>query len=432
MLPFNEPSAQGERFQMASNNIENRPYPPFEDFDHSGPGTLMGRYLRRFWQPVQIASDLVVGYPKQIRVMSEDFTLYRGESGTPYMVAPHCAHRQTQLSIGWVEGETINCRYHGWGFDGTGQCVSMPSEASPFCEKVKIRSYPVREYAGFIFAYMGEGEPPEFDRYPTLEADTAIVVPFANRHNYNTYNNMENDPLHFPFTHRGALGGAFTGTAPRVRCEPTPWGIAAHCDYENAPSQTMQWGMPNRSWIPGGTAEGADAELGVWTEHISWKVQTDDESGIHYMALISHVPVENQKEYLRRRKAKAEAWAADGKVRKPFWELAADVLEGRRRVDDIDADEVDPPSMGLILVQDHVTQGGQGKMQQDRRKDMLGKSDSFIFTFRKLIINDLRALHEGREPKQWRFVEDQTMISGRGEVTPPMDMRGNLAVLGQR
>src|SRR3712207_7180620 len=58
------------------------------DFAHTGPGTLAGRYLRRFWQPVYMADEPPAGHAKPIQVMSEDFTLYRGEDGTPHVVAP--------------------------------------------------------------------------------------------------------------------------------------------------------------------------------------------------------------------------------------------------------------------------------------------------------------------------------------------------------
>ena len=30
----------------------------YTDFEHVGPGTLAGRYLRRFWQPLYRAEDL--------------------------------------------------------------------------------------------------------------------------------------------------------------------------------------------------------------------------------------------------------------------------------------------------------------------------------------------------------------------------------------
>src|SRR3954451_8659959 len=141
----------------------------YTDFVHTGPGTLAGRYLRSFWQPVALSQDLPAGRALPIRIMSEDFTLYRGESGTPHLVAFRCAHRGTQLSTGWVEGDDLRCFYHGWKYDETGQCVEMPAEDPSFPPKVKIRSYPVQEYLGLIFAYLGEGEPPALPRFPALE-----------------------------------------------------------------------------------------------------------------------------------------------------------------------------------------------------------------------------------------------------------------------
>ena len=118
---------------------------PEEDFVHTGPETPAGRYLRMFWQPVFRAEDLAPGDALPIRIMSEDFTLYRGESGGVHLVAFRCAHRGTQLSTGWIEGETIRCRYHGWRYDGTGQCVEQPGEEEAFAKKIKIRSYPAKE-----------------------------------------------------------------------------------------------------------------------------------------------------------------------------------------------------------------------------------------------------------------------------------------------
>src|SRR5437868_10725311 len=88
------------------------------DFAHTGPGTLAGRYLRSFWQPVYPSGQLSAGRAMPIRIMSEDFTLYRGESGEAHLVAFRCAHRGTQLSTGWVEGDELRCFYHGWKYDG--------------------------------------------------------------------------------------------------------------------------------------------------------------------------------------------------------------------------------------------------------------------------------------------------------------------------
>ena len=53
---------------------------------HTNAGTPAGTYLRRYWQPVYIASKLASGWSVPIRILGENSTLYRGESGTPHLV----------------------------------------------------------------------------------------------------------------------------------------------------------------------------------------------------------------------------------------------------------------------------------------------------------------------------------------------------------
>ena len=148
----------------------------FADLEPVGPETPGGRYLRLFWHPVMRAEDLPRGRAKPLEILGEKFTIYRGDGGAPHVTAFRCAHRGTQLSLGWVEGDTLRCRYHGWRFDQAGQCVEQPNEDRPFCEKVKIPTIPTREYAGLIFAYFGEGAPPPFRRYPDLDRPGVLIA----------------------------------------------------------------------------------------------------------------------------------------------------------------------------------------------------------------------------------------------------------------
>ena len=135
--------------------------------ENTGPGTLAGRYMRQFWHPIYETRNIAPGQCRPVRVMSEDFTLYRGESGKPYLVAQRCAHRGTQLSVGRVHGEEIACLYHGWRYTGEGQCTLQPGELDhQFADRVRIRAHPARDYHGLIFAYLGEGEAPEFPVFP--------------------------------------------------------------------------------------------------------------------------------------------------------------------------------------------------------------------------------------------------------------------------
>ena len=48
----------------------------YSDFVHTDPGTLAGRFMRMFWQPVYRSQDLAPGKVVPIRIMGEDFTLY--------------------------------------------------------------------------------------------------------------------------------------------------------------------------------------------------------------------------------------------------------------------------------------------------------------------------------------------------------------------
>src|SRR5258706_7401113 len=82
------------------------------DFVHTGPGTLAWRYLRIFWKPVYASAELKAGCAVPIRIMGEDFTLYRGESGAAYVIAFRCAHRGTQFSVCWVEQDSLRCVYY--------------------------------------------------------------------------------------------------------------------------------------------------------------------------------------------------------------------------------------------------------------------------------------------------------------------------------
>jgi 5,5'-dehydrodivanillate O-demethylase len=69
-----------------------------------GGGTKKGAFMRRFWMPFMRAQDLPQGHAKPIRVMSEDFALYRGESGRPQAIAYRCPHRGAQNASGLGRG----------------------------------------------------------------------------------------------------------------------------------------------------------------------------------------------------------------------------------------------------------------------------------------------------------------------------------------
>src|SRR6202046_1110779 len=90
------------------------------DIATTRPGTPGGIFMRQFWQALYRSQDLPLGQAKPIRIMSEDFALYRGHSGIAKVVDYHCPHRGAPLHLGWIEEDAIRCVYHGWEFHTRG------------------------------------------------------------------------------------------------------------------------------------------------------------------------------------------------------------------------------------------------------------------------------------------------------------------------
>src|SRR5579875_1413073 len=55
----------------------------------------------------------------------------RKSDGALFALRDPCPHRGIPLSAGWFDGETVQCKYHGWRFEPcSGQCVEIPSLTS--------------------------------------------------------------------------------------------------------------------------------------------------------------------------------------------------------------------------------------------------------------------------------------------------------------
>ena len=349
----------------------------------TGPGTIAGQYMRKFWHPVQRADDIKPGWAKPLRILSEDFTLYRGEGGKPQVVEFRCPHRQSQLSVGWVEGDALRCRFHGWKFDGSGQCIEQPAEKEAFTDKVRIRSYPTEEYLGMIFVYFGAGAPPPLPRFADFEKDGLWVETYVRPCNF--LNNIENDPVHIPFTHRES---EFFLRRPReipaVAQEETEWGLMLTTTTSTGRVQYLHYGMPN---ILGFKESDRD--------HLAWRVPIDDESHASFQLDIQHIQDGIEGEAVRKRHL-----ARTGKLGRSPNELGAAVLRGEIRIQDLAGDD----KANIVWIQDYAVQVGQGPYEL-RKKENLGRSDTPLILQRKLWIRELQALADGAPLTQWQRSE---------------------------
>jgi len=187
-----------------------------EELTHVGPGTPCGEYLRRFWHPI-IAAEELQDLPRRLRILGEDLVVFRDESGAVGLLELRCAHRGTSLEFGLVCQKGIRCCYHGWLFDVDGRILETPGEPpeSTLKDRLYHGAYPVHEYGGLVFAYMGppDGKPifPIFDTFDLpgyqLVARPGYIWPC----NWLQVKENSMDPAHLAFLHTlpGSVG--FTG-----------------------------------------------------------------------------------------------------------------------------------------------------------------------------------------------------------------------------
>jgi phenylpropionate dioxygenase-like ring-hydroxylating dioxygenase large terminal subunit len=67
--------------------------------------------------------------PRGFTLLGERLVLWLDRAGQPAAIADRCCHRSALLSKGFVEGDAIVCRYHGWAYDRTGAVTRIPQAA---------------------------------------------------------------------------------------------------------------------------------------------------------------------------------------------------------------------------------------------------------------------------------------------------------------
>ena len=360
------------------------------DFVYTNPGTLAGKFMRRFWQPVYRSQDLRAGRLVPIKIMAEDFTLYRGQGGAAHLLAQRCAHRATQLSLGTVEGDCVRCFYHGWKYDSSGQCVEQPAENASFAEQIRIRSYPTEEYLGVIFCYFGDKDPPPLPRYPEFEGEGVLEIEtFVRPCNY--YNDLDNaaDPLHVTFVHgQSRIEINRSIDASKMSAEETDFGLAIKIPRttHGAGLRINQFGMPNIQLLKLPPIDEMETE---WRDFISWRVPVTDHEYVSFNLNMVHIFGDAADAY---RACRADLLATGTATAA---ELAEEVLAGKTTIEDVKHRLPD-----VVRLQDDVVLVAQGVIPK-RSQDHLGRSDVGVILLRKLWRRELEAIKKGQTPKNW-------------------------------
>jgi phthalate 4,5-dioxygenase len=379
-----------------------------------GVGTPGGNLLRRYWQPIalvdefeaNLSPEMALRPVKPVRVLGQDFVLFKDGAGRFGLLDRDCPHRGADLSYGRREPEGLRCPFHGWMFDVNGKCLETPAEpsGSKLCDRVKQRAYPVVEKNGLLFGYFGDAiTPPTLPSFPALdcfEAPTSHVFAFKGFLECNWLQALEVgiDPAHASFLHRyfededvsTSYGKQFRGSSansnipmtrllrefqsPEIHIEATDFGMRLIALRKISQDQThvrvTNQVFPQAFVIP------LSAEISI----TQWHVPIDD-THCYWYAMFTSFTAPIDKQQMREQRLKLYT-LPDYKPR-----------VGKHNRYGFDAQEqLNQTFTGMgadINVHDQWAVESPGPIQ-DRTREHLGTSDKAIMMYRKQLLNAMQ------------------------------------------
>jgi 5,5'-dehydrodivanillate O-demethylase len=305
-----------------------------------------------------------------------------------------------------VEKNGLRCHYHGWLFNEEGKCLAQPFEdtinaKAQFKNLIRTKAYPVTANAGILWAYMGPQPAPVVPNWRNFYRKGYKHICLAHLP-CNWLQAMENsfDQVHNEWMHDKWSFHIRDGSVPADRWQihrfvhrEFDYGWTAEVQYvghpELFPDRVILW--PNYNFV-----------------HLfEWYVPIDDQNTL--LVFWHNVPFRSEAPFKQERI--------------PYW-------IGSIKVPGTDRFLSRPPRNQDILVW-----VGQGAIT-DRSLEHLGVSDTGVIMFRKKLLDQIKLLERGGEPKgvvrdpdKYFLMLPEPVPSGPnrdglpGALTTPSDMR---------
>ncbi|NWG26588.1 MAG: aromatic ring-hydroxylating dioxygenase subunit alpha [Pseudorhodoplanes sp.] len=399
-----------------------------------GPKTPCGKLMRMYWQPAALVEELDPRRPiKAVRLLGEDFVIFRDDKGRYGLMDRDCPHRGADLAFGRLEDGGLRCSFHGWLFDHAGQCLETPAEpeGSTFCQRIRQRAFPVVERNGILWAYLGEGEAPAFPAFDCFVAPDAYTFAFKGLIECNWLQALEVgiDPAHASFLHRffededpsGGYGKQFRAVSadsdipmtkimreydrPQIDVEQTDWGLRLttlrKIDEQKTHVRITNQVFPHAIVIP------MSAEMVI----TQWHMPVDDEN-CYWFAIFTSFGRKVDKAQMRAQRLE-------------LYELPH-YRSRRNRSNDYGFDPHEQETetytgMGHdINVHDQWAVESQGRIQ-DRTREHLGQSDKAIIAYRRLLRASIEKMERGEklpvDPNGGNALQGPITLDGLGPTT---------------
>ncbi len=332
-----------------------------------GPDTPCGELLRRYWWPVAVSEHLTQE-PQKMKLLGEEFVLFRLPNGRPGMLDLQCAHRSASLEYGRVEENGLRCPYHGWLYDPEGRCLDTPCEPpdSTFRTRVKLGAYPVRDVSGFVFAYIGPQPVPEFPKYDMLYMEGVDKVVQGRDMHTNWLQRAENmlDALHVMVLHASIYPELALTRPTRCDWNETWYGVEMELDYPNGTRDK------HHHFFPAGNRIQLARSGQIPHQFIQWCVPRDDESATIFQMLAS--PAKDGNGSVRSAQYQKTEFNNYKRVKDGWWNIW-----------ERDQDDAILDSQGRVA---------------DRTKEHLASCDVGIVKYRRMLKDAIECVQRGEDP----------------------------------
>lgn len=350
-----------------------------DELTQVGPGTPMGDVLRHYWYPVAFVRELEEFPVKEVRLLGENWAVFRTPSGEYGIVDERCPHRGASLTYGIVEDAGLRCGYHGWLFNTSGECVEIlaePDSSPKFRAGCGVRAGSAQALGGMVWVHVGDGPAPELPRYEAYVMNGYRDIGHSMLP-CNWLQIMENavDPYHVE-----ALHGNYFEFIARQQGTPMPESFVAN-KHEKVAFDPFDHGIIKRRLLEGQSEDSDDWKIGhpLVFPYKMWV----GGNGVYQMQI--RVPVDD-----------THTWALFYTVHAPDGLEFGDDLpvvdyeyqwiddHGRHIVDYIEGQDV----------MAWVTQGPVA----DRVNERITKSDVGILACRRMFKEAMQAVRRGEDP----------------------------------
>ena len=178
--------------------------------------------MKNYWYAVALSDDVDLN-PIAVKLLDEEFVIWRESDGGLIAAESKCPHRQAPLSHGSIEKGCLVCPYHGWTFGESGKCIDIPSSSDgvPVPARAHLEIFEVIEKYGLIWLCIGKPVNPLFDLKEEHDPSFRRINTEVQKWEVAATRMVDNflDITHFPYVHSGTFGAGQETKVPNITLE---------------------------------------------------------------------------------------------------------------------------------------------------------------------------------------------------------------------